>query len=390
MPTHAHYKEEFGPRKKAIAKAIAKAPGFQMPAVRPSTDPVYRASRAIHHGKRAMASEEKYHSAKTDADRAQHTADAKHASSQASKHAEAVKNLSTDEKLVKNASQAAKMADGSHNRLKVSEERRKKLAEEKKADTRAEGSAAKAENHATKAEDHRKEAEKHAAEAKDHADRAAKHAAEMKLMMQQNEKMIADAKIKQEQAAQTSNVAQDAHGGMQDADFHNFRKDFHKKLTEQETRAAYAYSEDAYVGINDGLRKDQPGHNATIIGHLDSMIAKSSIPNKSVIFRGAGGEEVLQHYGHLRPGDSYTEKAFSSASAKHAQDFQRKSSVVMRITMEKGSKGAPIPSASLSESEIVLPRNQKFRVDRVEHGIFSEGPDIGKPQVTMHVTAIQE
>lgn len=174
---------------------------------------------------------------------------------------------------------------------------------------------------------------------------------------------------------------------MSDEQFETHRKKFAQKLTEDEHRASHAYTEEAYMGVNDALRSGNlPKHYEKMVSHVDSVISKSSMPEDTKVFRGAGGDNVYEHYSKLKPGDAYIEKAFSSTSAKEGQAFQNVSRVVMHVTIPRGGKGAALPSASPSEREVLLPRGQKFIVDHVEHGTLSNG----KSKVTLHVTATQE
>lgn len=171
---------------------------------------------------------------------------------------------------------------------------------------------------------------------------------------------------------------------MEESAFQNHRKEFHKTLTEDEHRAGHAYAMEGYIGINDGLRAGNVGYNERTIGHLDSMIAKSSMPKHTIVHRGAGDAAVLAHYAVMKTDDIYHEKAYSSTSAHEGEAF--KTAVVMHITVPKGGRAAAIPSSSPKEREFLLPRDQKFRVDRTEQ----TADENGKLRLTMHVTALQE
>lgn len=174
-------------------------------------------------------------------------------------------------------------------------------------------------------------------------------------------------------------------------EFKNLRKSFKKSLSTDQIDSAHAYSENAYMPINDALRKGQVPADHTMMGthikHLDTMFAKdeSKLETHTKVFRGSDGEGAFNHYAKMAIGDAFVEKGYSSTSMREGSAFGGR--VMMHITVPAGGRAAPIPSSHPQELEFLLPRGQKFRIDKIEHEPASE---YKKARMTLHITAVQE
>ena len=169
-------------------------------------------------------------------------------------------------------------------------------------------------------------------------------------------------------------------------EFLNHRQEFEKNLTFGEKSAALHYSGNGYKDMNHALRKDKDleAHGvAKYVAQLDSVIAKSSLHKEVIVFRGPGSDGATydHYYGLMINGAThYTEKGYSSTSV--TEPFGGR--VKIHITVPAGRQGAPIPSKSPNENEILLPRNQRFRIDKFEQTTDKWG----ESKLHVHVTAV--
>ncbi len=176
---------------------------------------------------------------------------------------------------------------------------------------------------------------------------------------------------------------------MTDADHAKSQNIYEQKLTGDEKWASYIYaSTDAVWHVNNRLRgkpsKDEgvwKGRIPEVTSRLDSALRKAPPLDRPVtVYRGV---RKGTPFDRLKPGDSYSDKAYHSTSTRPdlAHQFTngaafKADGVLLRITLPKGAKAGAIPSPfSATEREMLLPRGSKFRVDRV---VGSTGP--GRPK----------
>jgi len=164
-------------------------------------------------------------------------------------------------------------------------------------------------------------------------------------------------------------------------EFESMRTEHTEKLSEKQLRAFQDYSGDAYKTINKSLAKggkELYGY-ADHVKHMDEALNQSSMSDHTTVYRGVG-IDAEKTYGKLKVGDHYIEPRYSSTSAHESTAFHGHTRI--HITIPKGGKGIAIPSWHPNENEIVIPRNQRFRVDHIEHS--TTGKRI------IHVTALHE
>jgi hypothetical protein len=150
------------------------------------------------------------------------------------------------------------------------------------------------------------------------------------------------------------------------------------RWTDAEYEAQTAYVGGAYT-INSALREGHDASKMPYVKDLDSLIASTSIPRDTTVFRGVHGNAVYAQLDKLKPGESYIDKGYSSTSTNPDKAFGNDKIVAAKFTpaeardlkivqvqiaLPKGSKGAAI--GDHDESELLLPRNQKFTVQSIE------------------------
>jgi len=149
---------------------------------------------------------------------------------------------------------------------------------------------------------------------------------------------------------------------MSDADFTSARTEFTNSLDPGEVKAFKYYSDKGYENINNHLRSGGDPGVFSNIGKIDAAIAKSSpLSAETMVYRGVDSRSG-DVFSSLKPGDSFIDKAYMSTSTTGAM---LSSNTFFNITIPKGVKAAPIPSAHDSEREFLLPRNTKLNITRV-------------------------
>lgn len=170
--------------------------------------------------------------------------------------------------------------------------------------------------------------------------------------------------------------------------FTAYQASFSDAISDAERSAATAYSGGSHRGINRSLRTGEKLSelNAKRLEHLDSMIARSSSPNDVTVLRGENNKERFGSLAKLKPGDVYTDKGYLSTTAGSKIDDAFVGDVEMHIVVPKGSQAAPLPSLKAGERELLLPRNNRYRVESSEIG-----PDPGRKghqRITIKVTSL--
>jgi len=139
MSTHAHYKEEFGPRKQKLKKTLQKSSqtpksagtdGSAKLSKKNENDVNYRAARAEHFAKEARAAHEKHAAAKTPAEKAEHLATIAHAEQRAGVHSRFVTKHAPGSELADQATKHHHVAKSMHESAR-GEKQRNEEAEKK-------------------------------------------------------------------------------------------------------------------------------------------------------------------------------------------------------------------------------------------------------------------
>lgn len=139
------------------------------------------------------------------------------------------------------------------------------------------------------------------------------------------------------------------------------------ELTSTEKDALTKYTGDNFLTINKGLRA---GRSSGIVTQLDSALSKTSLPRDMVLYRGVGTTLADKVFDKWNKSDGqpieFTDRAFVSTSARRnvAKNFSRN---IMEVRVPKGSHGLPVPNGN--EDEIILKRDSKFRVVKVQRMI---------------------
>ena len=156
--------------------------------------------------------------------------------------------------------------------------------------------------------------------------------------------------------------------------------DWYKSLSKDEAHALRGYKENDYDAINKDLRSGSLSERSSkSVKHLDSAIAKSSLPEDVQVFRGFSLPKDMMSkngdYSHLI-GRSLSDQAYNSVSTrpKVAKTFMNGShdgTVMLKMTLPKGSKAASMNKGLGSdldytdESELLLPRGTQYVVKSV-------------------------
>lgn len=142
------------------------------------------------------------------------------------------------------------------------------------------------------------------------------------------------------------------------------------KLTEDEKYSVEHYASDGFLDTNKYLR-GQKGYRARDddikknVARLDSAIEKSTVP-KCTVYRGFESSKIYDNLDNLK-GAVIDDKAFVSTSLKKdVGNFYATGpkNMVIEISVPDGAKALDLKglATNKAESEILLPRNSKFRV----------------------------
>jgi hypothetical protein len=166
-------------------------------------------------------------------------------------------------------------------------------------------------------------------------------------------------------------------------------KKWHATLdtAEIESLAAYKADMDAYMVVNSELRRGaslrtirniEPEY-AEMIQDMDKALSRGVVPHDSYVWRGMGGTRRKQMEKTI--GKVVTDKAYASTSfnpnvafnfADEALDYvDTNTPMVARISVPRGTRGGymgyrDIDIDQFSEAELLLDRNQKFKVLSIE------------------------
>lgn len=148
------------------------------------------------------------------------------------------------------------------------------------------------------------------------------------------------------------------------------------KLTDKERYILYE-SDDLYIDsawsrtINSELAKNKIGKTVPKdfmdkgsyeqIITLDKVIAKNSLPEETWLYRKVSPYWLQREGIEFKTGNIITEYGFTSTSAVEGANVMRKGKdVLLEIRAPKGTKA--FVSSNSAESEVILPRNSKFKV----------------------------
>lgn len=156
--------------------------------------------------------------------------------------------------------------------------------------------------------------------------------------------------------------------------FNTERHEYSKTLSIEEKRAALYYSNMGDRILNTSLRSgsidsDEPAVRE-MAKNLDAAIEKHSMPQDTVVARTVAGPWAAQFAKSLKKGSVFSDKGYTSTSSHRRLRYPNPGPAdeIANITIKvpKGAKAAPIPTAWPDEGEFLLPRNSRFRVNRVK------------------------
>lgn len=189
-------------------------------------------------------------------------------------------------------------------------------------------------------------------------------------------------------AVDTRTYVEDAHT------YPEFREHHEKqitKLTKPQRTAVYQYTGSAYGPMNSKLR-GQPSYGdydtGTLIKNMDAALEKSTVGKDVVVGRRLSLHKELQHLLDTHPeklvGTVYTDKGFMSTTS--SSFGVTGSTIALAISVKKEAKGLYVDSISQfkGEQELILPRDSKFLVTKVEE-TESYG---GKKSRKLHLTLL--
>lgn len=139
------------------------------------------------------------------------------------------------------------------------------------------------------------------------------------------------------------------------------------KLNIGERHAVKLWSSQYYEEINAAARGGKK-HGA--IAKLDTAIAKNSMPTDTTVYRGISS----QRFAGVKAGAVFTDKGFVATGlgvevakkfASQAGYEHHDGGALIRIHVPAGHPALAVKGTMLGESEILLPRNSKFRVTSV-------------------------
>ncbi len=153
--------------------------------------------------------------------------------------------------------------------------------------------------------------------------------------------------------------------------------DWKGRLTESEFTAIQGYANKDFYKLNKQLRgrptsegRFAPDKFREMCNNLDSALGKSQIPESMIVYRGGGHNtlRVAVHEGKIGVGTVFRDKGYVSTSI--VQKGAMAHAVEIKIRIPKGTHGAFIGwngfTGYKNEAEMILPRNQRFLVRKIE------------------------
>ena len=163
-------------------------------------------------------------------------------------------------------------------------------------------------------------------------------------------------------------------GQMSKSDYNSLSTAHAATLTGNEKKSVELYTGSGYSNINSQLRSGNT-YGAVAEKHvprMDSAIAKNSLTEDTVLYRGMGGSE---HYKDLDVGDTFEDKGYVSTSAIKGSQFG--GAVNLEIHASAGHPALAVRAISEhpSENEVILPRGSKFEIMSKEVKTSAFGSD---------------
>lgn len=166
---------------------------------------------------------------------------------------------------------------------------------------------------------------------------------------------------------------------LSDGEFSKYAQQWQSRLSPEATKALEAYSRNGTFSlINAPLRtsgelSDVEPYLHGVVADMDKAIASAPAPRELLTFRGVNGKRSTAQWADVKVGDVVVDHGFGSTSAdpgvgeSFAKGLGVRGGVELRVTVPKGYPAAPVPSAIFgSEKELLLPRNTKYTVTKVE------------------------
>lgn len=153
-------------------------------------------------------------------------------------------------------------------------------------------------------------------------------------------------------------------GGFQRGNTCRKRGSGRKVISAAEANALQDYTGDRFVEINQALRsgKDKLASDKKLISLIDKALDKSPKYEGLVFRKIDASPELIEQ---LQKGKTFSDKAYMSTS-KNKPRFYGSESIVMQIVGKSGVDISGVSHNSVSEQEVLFPRNAKFEVIRAE------------------------
>lgn len=160
-------------------------------------------------------------------------------------------------------------------------------------------------------------------------------------------------------------IGQDMYSGGLDIDM--AESDFISRgYTPEEAKTILAYKENAYVNINKAaITGDCKKYDCSGVSKMDKIIADSKIVGGATVYHGMGETEAALFDG-VDVGSEFKNSAFYSTTLDSgiATKFSDGGKVLV-IDLPHGANGFYYGDTKY-ESEVILPRNQKYSVNKIE------------------------
>ena len=168
----------------------------------------------------------------------------------------------------------------------------------------------------------------------------------------------------------------DGDGGSGSPDGEEFAADWVDRLTDEESLQLRTYTEVGYSAVNMGLRDGKLDASDPTVATLDAAVARYELPEDTTLYRGIGSSMFVTTGSgglaklDLEVGMVLTDRAFVSTTTDKdfalgwARRGQGERAAVLRITVPRGTRAAPIYTVSehQNEAEVLLGRGSSFRL----------------------------
>jgi uncharacterized protein (DUF4415 family) len=168
---------------------------------------------------------------------------------------------------------------------------------------------------------------------------------------------------------------------MDDAEYRSYLAEHSARVDPDVAEAFRAQSDNGlFAHINAPLRESGdleklPKHLKEIAEKLDRGIAQSPAPRDMTLFRGVTGKRSTNQWLPTEIGDSIVDHGFGSTSvdpkvgSSYAKGMDVRQGVELVLNIPKGYPASPVPGSEFAkESELMLPRNTKYTVTKIDTG----------------------